>query len=171
MVCNKRLIGLDPGLRKTGWGIVDFDGVSVTYVGCGVVSPPSNDEMSHRLAFLHEGLARIIEEWQPDSAAIEETFVNKNASSTLKLGQARGVVMLTPALAGLTVAEYHNRVVKLSVVGTGRAAKQQIHLMVRHLLPGANPRTEDEADALAIAICHANHSIAKLQRSRLGANI
>ena len=171
MVCNKRLIGLDPGLRKTGWGIVDCDGVSVTYVGCGVVSPPSNDEMSDRLAFLHGGLARIIEEWQPDSAAIEETFVNKNASSTLKLGQARGVVMLTPALAGLAVAEYHNRVVKLSVVGTGRAAKQQIHLMVRHLLPGANPQTEDEADALAIAICHAHHSIAKLQRSRLGANI
>ena len=100
MVCNKRLIGLDPGLRKTGWGIVDFDGVSVTYVGCGVVSPPSNADMSDRLAFLHGGLARIIEEWQPDSAAIEETFVNKNASSTLKLGQARGVVMLTPALAG-----------------------------------------------------------------------
>jgi len=161
------LIGLDPGLRKTGWGIVDFDGIAMTYVDGGIVSPPSDDHMSGRLAFLHEGLARIIEHWRPDSAAIEETFVNKNAASALKLGQARGVVMLAPALAGLSVAEYHNRVVKLSVVGTGRAAKQQIHVMVRHLLPGANPDTEDEADALAVAICHAHHSTKELQKRDL----
>ena len=170
MGCNKRLIGLDPGLRKTGWGIVDFDGISITYVGCGVISPPPHDEIPDRLAFLYGGLARIMAKWQPDSAAVEETFVNKNAASTLKLGQARGVVMLAPALAGLTVAEYHNRIVKLSVVGTGRAAKQQIHLMVRHLLPGSNPQTEDEADALAIAICHAHHSNANFERSFLKVN-
>ena len=165
MVCNKRLIGLDPGLRKTGWVIVDFDGISINYVGCGVISPPHGDEMSDRLAFLYGGLAGVMAEWQPDSAAVEETFVNRNAASTLKLGQARGVVMLAPALAGLTVAEYHNRIVKLTVVGTGSAAKRQIHLMVRHLLPGCNPQTEDEADALAIAICHAHHSSVRLQRS------
>ena len=148
---------------------MDFDGITVRYVQCGVISPPVGDDMPERLAFLHESLFGVLKEWQPESAAIEETFVNKNAASTLKLGQARGVVMLTPALAGLAVAEYHNRVVKLSVVGTGRAAKQQIHLMVKHLLPGANPESEDEADALAIAICHAHHSNARLESAGLGA--
>jgi len=162
------LIGLDPGLRKTGWGIVDFDGITVSYVQCGNVSPPIGDDMSRRLAFLHESLLSVLKKWQPESAAIEETFVNKNAASTLKLGQARGVVMLTPALVGLPVAEYHNRVVKLSVVGTGRAAKQQIHVMVKHLLPGANPESEDEADALAIAICHAHHSSTKIEGPCVG---
>ena len=165
MTRRKRLIGLDPGLRKTGWGIVDFDGIAISYVQCGIISPPVSADMSRRLAFLHESLLRVLKKWQPESAAIEETFVNKNAASTLKLGQARGVVMLTPALVGLAVAEYHNRVVKLSVVGTGRAAKQQIHVMVKHLLPGANPESEDEADALAIAICHAHHSSAKMEDS------
>tara|TARA_B100000686_G_C16780526_1_gene971513 strand:- start:1413 stop:1928 length:516 start_codon:yes stop_codon:yes gene_type:complete len=167
---RKRLIGLDPGLRKTGWGIVDFDGITISYVQCGVILPPVGDDMSRRLAFLHESLFRVLKKWQPESAAIEETFVNKNAASTLKLGQARGVVMLTPALVGLEVAEYHNRVVKLSVVGTGRAAKQQIHVMVKHLLPGANPESEDEADALAIAICHAHHSSRKIEGLGAGAH-
>ena len=149
---------------------MDFDGITVSYVQCGIVSPPIRDDMSRRLAFLHESLLSVLKKWQPESAAIEETFVNKNAASTLKLGQARGVVMLTPALVGLPVAEYHNRVVKLSVVGTGRAAKQQIHVMVKHLLPGANPDSEDEADALAIAICHAHHSSAKIEALGLGAH-
>ena len=170
MARRKRLIGLDPGLRKTGWGIVDFDGITISYVQCGIISPPVSGDMSRRLAFLHESLLQVLKKWQPESAAIEETFVNKNAASTLKLGQARGVVMLTPALVGLAVAEYHNRVVKLSVVGTGRAAKQQIHVMVKHLLPGANPESEDEADALAIAICHAHHSSSKIEALGVGAH-
>jgi len=164
------LIGLDPGLRKTGWGVVDFNGITMSYVQCGIISPPVGDAMPRRLAFLHESLLEVLKKWQPESAAIEETFVNKNATSTLKLGQARGVVMLTPALFGLAVAEYHNRLVKLSVVGTGRAAKQQIHVMVKHLLPGANPESEDEADALAIAICHAHHSGARVGELDLGAH-
>ncbi len=149
---------------------MDFDGITISYVQCGVILPPVGDDMSRRLAFLHESLFRVLKKWQPESAAIEETFVNKNAASTLKLGQARGVVMLTPALVGLEVAEYHNRVVKLSVVGTGRAAKQQIHVMVKHLLPGANPESEDEADALAIAICHAHHSSRKIEGLGAGAH-
>ena len=118
-----------------------------------------------RLAILYGGLAEIIETWKPNSAAVEETFVNKNASSALKLGQARGVVLLAPALAGLDVAEYHNRAVKLAVVGTGRAAKQQISMMVRHLLPTADPQSADAADALAVAICHAHHTCDRKRRA------
>ena len=155
---NVRLIGLDPGLRKTGWGIVDFDGSRLSYVACGAISTPMSMAMAGRLAVLYGGLAEIIETWKPNSAAVEETFVNKNASSALKLGQARGVVLLAPALAGLDVAEYHNRAVKLAVVGTGRAEKQQISTMVRHLLPTADPQSADAADALAVAICHAHHT-------------
>ena len=158
MYSTIRLIGLDPGLRKTGWGIVDFDGTQLKFVACGVVTTPTSKVIADRLALLHRGLSDIIETWEPGSAAVEETFVNKNPTSTLKLGQARGVVLLAPALAGLDVAEYHNRTVKRAVVGTGSAAKQQIKLMVRHLLPTADPNSEDESDALAVAICHAHHS-------------
>ena len=124
-----------------------------------------------RLAILYGGLAEIIETWKPNSAAVEETFVNKNASSALKLGQARGVVLLAPALAGLDVAEYHNRAVKLAVVGTGRAEKQQISTMVRHLLPTADPQSADAADALAVAICHAHHTCDRELRALGGALI
>ena len=163
-----RLIGLDPGLRKTGWGIVELNGVSLEYVACGVISTLGTETMPGRLAVLYEGLAAVIEKWHPDSAAVEETFVNKNGASTLKLGQARGVVLLAPALAGLEVAEYHNRTVKRSVVGSGRAAKQQIQVMVRHLLPTADPKTSDAADALAVAICHAHHSVSVTHRAGFG---
>ena len=168
---NMRLIGLDPGLRKTGWGIVDFDGSRLSYVACGVISTPMSMAMAGRLAVLYGGLAEIIETWKPNSAAVEETFVNKNASSALKLGQARGVVLLAPALAGLDVAEYHNRAVKLAVVGTGRAEKQQISTMVRHLLPTADPQSADAADALAVAICHAHHTCDRELRALGGALI
>lgn len=166
-----RLIGLDPGLRKTGWGIVDFDGSRLSYVACGAISTPMSMAMAGRLAVLYGGLAEIIETWKPNSAAVEETFVNKNASSALKLGQARGVVLLAPALAGLDVAEYHNRAVKLAVVGTGRAEKQQISTMVRHLLPTADPQSADAADALAVAICHAHHTCDRELRALGGALI
>ena len=168
---NMRLIGLDPGLRKTGWGIVDFDGSRLNYVACGAISTPMSMAMAGRLAVLYGGLAEIIETWKPNSAAVEETFVNKNASSALKLGQARGVVLLAPALAGLDVAEYHNRAVKLAVVGTGRAEKQQISTMVRHLLPTADPQSADAADALAVAICHAHHTCDRELRALGGALI
>ena len=171
MTLNTRLIGLDPGLRKTGWGIVDFDGSRLSYVACGVISTPMSMAMAGRLAVLYGGLAEIIETWKPNSAAVEETFVNKNASSALKLGQARGVVLLAPALAGLDVAEYHNRAVKLAVVGTGRAEKQQISTMVRHLLPTADPQSADAADALAVAICHAHHTCDRELRALGGALI
>ncbi len=171
MTLNTRLIGLDPGLRKTGWGIVDFDGSRLSYVACGAISTPMSMAMAGRLAVLYGGLAEIIETWKPNSAAVEETFVNKNASSALKLGQARGVVLLAPALAGLDVAEYHNRAVKLAVVGTGRAEKQQISTMVRHLLPTADPQSADAADALAVAICHAHHTCDRELRALGGALI
>ena len=165
---NIRLIGLDPGLRKTGWGIIEFNGISLEYVACGVISTLGTETMSGRLAILYEGLTGVIQKWHPESAAVEETFVNKNGASTLKLGQARGVVLLAPALAGLEVAEYHNRTVKRSVVGTGSAAKQQIEVMVRHLLPTANPQTADAADALAVAICHAHHSLSGVHHAAFG---
>ncbi len=165
-----RLIGLDQGLRKTGWGIVDFDGLRLGYVACGAISTPISMAIAGRLAILYGGLAEIIETWKPNSAAVEETFINKNASSALKLGQARGVVLLAPALAGLDVAEYHNRAVKLAVVGTGRAAKQQISMMVRHLLPAADPQSADAADALAVAICHAHHTCDR-ERRALGGSL
>lgn len=152
-----RLLGLDPGLVKTGWGIVDSDGVRLSHVACGTVHTDSTDEISVRLVTLYEGLTAIIGEWRPDAAAVEETFVNRNPASALKLGLARGVVLLAPAQAGLPVAEYHNRTIKKSVVGAGRASKEQVGLMVGRLLPGCRPDSEDAADALAIAICHAHH--------------
>ncbi|MDP6352444.1 MAG: crossover junction endodeoxyribonuclease RuvC [Alphaproteobacteria bacterium] len=153
-----RLLGLDPGLRRTGWGVVDFDGVRLGYVASGTIAPDPDRPIADRLVDLHDGLRQVIADWRPDTAAVEETFVNRNAASALKLGQARGVVLLAPALAGLDVAEYHNRAVKLAVVGTGRAAKQQVGLMVRTLLPRSAPDSEDAADALAVAICHAHYS-------------
>ena len=152
-----RLLGLDPGLVKTGWGIVDSDGARLRHVACGTVRTNASDDISARLTVLYGGLTAIIGEWRPDTAAVEETFVNRNPASALKLGLARGVVLLAPAQAGLPVAEYHNRTVKKSVVGAGRASKEQIGLMVGHLLPGSRPDSEDAADALAIAICHAHH--------------
>ena len=152
-----RLIGLDPGLVKTGWGVVDSDGARLRHVSCGTIRTDTSDEISVRLATLYDGLTAVIGEWRPDAAAVEETFVNRNPASALKLGLARGVVLLAPARAGLPVAEYHNRTIKKSVVGAGNASKQQVGLMVSHLLPGSRPDSEDAADALAIAICHAHH--------------
>ena len=154
---HKRLLGLDPGLVKTGWGIVDSDGVRLRHVACGTIRPNASADVSDRLATLYDALTAVIAEWRPDAAAVEETFVNRNPASALKLGLARGVAILAPAQAGLPVAEYHNRTVKKSVVGAGRASKDQIGLMVSHLLPDSRPDSEDAADALAIAICHAHH--------------
>ena len=152
-----RLLGLDPGLRCTGWGVIDSDGARLVYVAAGVVRADSGLTLAERLVQLHDGLVAVIDEHRPEEAAVEETFVNKNAASTLKLGLARGVALLVPARAGLPVSEYPANLVKKSVVSVGHAAKEQVQMMVRTLLPGCRFETPDAADALAVAICHAHH--------------
>lgn len=152
-----RILGLDPGLRRTGWGVIEAEGTRLSFLACGTILPPEAAPMGQRLAILHAGLMDILSRFVPHEAAVEETFVNMNPSSTLKLGQARGVVMLAPAQRGLPVAEYAPTLVKKSVVGAGRAEKAQVRMMVGMLLPKATPESEDAADALAVAITHAHH--------------
>ena len=162
-----RLIGLDPGLRLTGWGVIDVEGNRLCHVAHGVVRVAVAGPLAERLRALFDGVAAILEAHRPDEAAVEETFVNVNPGSTLKLGQARGVVMLAPARAGLPVFEYAANLVKKSVTGVGHADKRQIAMMVGRLLPGAQAQS-DAADALAVAICHAHHRPAAHARSRGG---
>lgn len=152
-----RLIGLDPGLRHTGWGVIDVEGNRLRFVAAGTVSTPSTMELPRRLAALAQGLRAVIALHRPDEAAVEETFVNKNPDSTLKLGLARGVVLLVPAEAGLPVGEYSANHVKKSIVGAGHAEKSQVAMMVARLLPGSGVHGADAADALAVAICHAHN--------------
>ena len=152
-----RIIGIDPGLRRTGWGVVDAEGNALRFVAAGTVRSDEKQDLATRLRQLHDGLVAIMGQQRPDEAAVEQTFVNKDASATLKLGQARGVAMLVPALAGLSVAEYAPNAVKKTVIGVGHGDKKQIHMMVRVLMPKAQFDTDDAADALAIAICHAHH--------------
>jgi crossover junction endodeoxyribonuclease RuvC len=152
-----RIIGIDPGLRRTGWGVVETSGNELRFVGAGTVKSDDKETLATRLCQLHDGLTAIIRETVPAEAAVEATFVNKDASATLKLGQARGVAMLVPALAGLAVAEYAPNAVKKAVIGVGHGEKRQIHMMVRVLMPKARFDSDDAADALAIAICHAHH--------------
>ncbi|HJM51800.1 MAG TPA: crossover junction endodeoxyribonuclease RuvC [Alphaproteobacteria bacterium] len=153
-----RILGLDPGLRCTGWGLIAARGNRLGHLAHGVVTSEAEAGLAQRLCQLHRGLARVIAEHGPDEAAVEETFVNRNPASTLKLGQARGAVLLAPALAGLPVAEYGANHVKKSVVGAGHADKHQIRAMVALLLPGSRVGNADAADALAVAICHAHHA-------------
>jgi crossover junction endodeoxyribonuclease RuvC len=152
-----RIIGIDPGLRRTGWGIIESDGVRLSYVASGLVTSDAGDDLSYRLRELFAGLSSVIASFEPREAAVEETFVNDNAKATLKLGQARGIALLAPALKGLKVAEYTPNLIKKSVVGAGHAEKHQVQMMVQMLLPKAKFDSADAADALAIAICHANH--------------
>jgi crossover junction endodeoxyribonuclease RuvC len=152
-----RVLGIDPGLRHTGWGVIEVDGNRLRHVADGVISTDSEAGVPDRLRALHDALAALIGAHRPDEAAVEETYVNRNGTATLKLGYARGVALLAPALAGIAVAEYAAKTVKLSVVGTGGAEKAQVAMMVRRLLPGAALRRVDAADALAVAICHAHH--------------
>jgi len=152
-----RIIGIDPGLRNTGWGIVAAVGAGLSYVADGSVHSDADAPLAERLLQIHERLLEILKRFGPDEAAIEETFVNKDARATLKLGQARGVVMLAPASLGIPVSEYAPNVIKKSVVGAGHAEKDQVKHMVRLLLPEAQLNTPDSTDALAIAICHAHH--------------
>jgi crossover junction endodeoxyribonuclease RuvC len=152
-----RILGLDPGLQHTGWGLIEHDGFRLRFVADGVISTSAGEDLPHRLLVLHRGLGQVIAEMTPDEAAVEHTYVARNPESALKLGQARGVVLLAPALAGLPVREYGAMEVKRAVVGTGHAAKEQVQAMVRQLLPGVTFKRADAADALAIAICHAHH--------------
>jgi crossover junction endodeoxyribonuclease RuvC len=152
-----RILGIDPGLRHTGWGIIDVVGNRLSYVACGSLSTDDKAEVAIRLVAIHDGLVRVVEEFRPEEAAVEATFVNKDASATLKLGQARGVALLVPARAGLAVSEYAPTLVKKSIVGAGHSEKAQIRMMIGVLLPKADPQSEDAADALAIAVTHAHH--------------
>jgi crossover junction endodeoxyribonuclease RuvC len=152
-----RILGIDPGLRRTGWGMIACAGNRLMYVACGAVETDDKASLAERLVAIHDGLARIVDEFRPDEAAVEATFVNRDAVATLKLGQARGIALLVPARAGVMVAEYAPNLVKKTIVGAGHAEKAQIRLMVGVLLPKADPQSEDAADALAIAVCHAHH--------------
>ena len=153
-----KILGIDPGLQKTGWGIVQSEGNRLSYVASGLIRTTKSLSFPDRLAQLHKGMSDVIEQFKPDEAGIEETFVNSNSSSSLKLGAARGVVMVVPANAGLYVGEYAANKVKKSVVGAGKARKDQVGMMIRTLLPACGDVTEDEADALAVAICHAHYA-------------
>jgi crossover junction endodeoxyribonuclease RuvC len=151
-----RIIGIDPGLRRTGWGIIDSDGVRLAYVACGSVTSDEGEALGVRLRQLFDGLQEVLARLSPVEAAIEQTFVNRDASATLKLGQARGIAMLVPSLLGVSIAEYAPNAVKKTVVGAGHGDKVQIRAMVARLLPRAVPDSADAADALAIAITHAH---------------
>ncbi len=162
-----RIIGIDPGLRRTGWGVIESDGPRLAYIACGTVTSDAGLALPARLAMLFDGLGEVLARWAPQEAAVEETFVNRDGAATLKLGQARGIALLAPARAGLSVAEYAPNMVKKTVVGAGHAEKVQIRAMIGFLLPKAEVGSDDAADALAIAITHAHHRKA----ARLGAAI
>jgi crossover junction endodeoxyribonuclease RuvC len=152
-----RIIGIDPGLTKTGVGIIDVVNNSISFVASETIYSKPSEPFAKRLHHFHDSLSKIVKIYNPDQAAIEETFVNSNPLSSLKLGHARGALILTLSLCGLKVSEYSTTAVKKAVVGVGRAEKHQIQMMVKILLPKSNFKTEDEADALAVAICHNNH--------------
>ena len=153
-----RILGIDPGLRRMGWGVIETEGAVLRFVAAGTIKAPVSGPLSERLCALHEALTDIVAAYRPDRAAVEETFVNKDPRSTLKLGQARGVALLVPAQAGVPVAEYAPNLVKKTVVGSGHADKKQIRMMIQVLLPKAQVDGDDAADALAIAITHAHHA-------------
>lgn len=162
-----RILGIDPGLRRTGWGVIESDGVRLIYVASGMVSSEATDDLAVRLRDLFAGLTSVCALHQPQEAAVEETFVNENAKATLKLGQARGIALLAPAMKNIRVAEYTPNLIKKTVVGAGHAEKRQVQMMVGMLLPKARFDSADEADALAIAICHANHRTSAAARAAL----
>ena len=158
-----RLLGIDPGLRFTGWGLIEVDGNRLRHLADGVIATEGGASVPDRLKALHDALTALVLGHRPDEAAVEETYVNRNGAATLKLGYARGVALLAPALAGIAVSEYGAMEVKRAVVGTGAASKDQVGMMVRRLLPGADLRRADAADALAVAICHAHHRASRLR--------
>src|ERR1700734_891643 len=164
---SPRILGIDPGLRRTGWGVIEIEGNRLIYLGCGSVEPPDTLPLASRLLAIHEGLAAVLGDFRPEEAAVEQTFVNKDGVATLKLGQARGVAMLAPAFSGISVANYAPNQVKKTVVGAGHADKNQILMMLKILLPKAEPKSPDAADALAIAITHAHHRQSAALRLRV----
>ena len=154
-----RIIGIDPGLRRTGWGVIDTDGVRLAFVSCGSVVSDDAESLGLRLRQIFDGLSEVLSRLQPKEAAVEQTFVNRDATATLKLGQARGIALLVPALLGIEIAEYAPNAVKKTVIGAGHGDKMQIRAMVKCLLPRAAPDSADAADALAIAITHAHSRV------------
>ena len=158
-----RLLGIDPGLRFMGWGMIEVSGNRLRHLGDGVIATDGDASVPERLCALHRGLVELFELHRPEEAAVEETYVNRNGAATLKLGYARGVALLAPALAGIAVHEYGAMAVKQAVVGTGAATKDQVQVMVRRLLPGAVLKRADAADALAVAICHAHHRQSRMR--------
>jgi crossover junction endodeoxyribonuclease RuvC len=162
-----RILGIDPGLRRTGWGVIESDGVRLVYVASGMIASEASDDLAVRLRDIYNGLNAVLAQHMPDEAAVEETFVNENAKATLKLGQARGIALLAPATRNIRVAEYTPNLIKKTVVGAGHAEKRQVQMMVGMLLPKAKFDSADEADALAIAICHANHRTSAAARAAL----
>ncbi len=153
-----RLLGIDPGLNNTGWGMINVSGNHLKYIACGTIKTDSKQPLADRLLTISKGLSIVIDRYSPTDSAIEETFVNKNAGSSLKLGHARGAIMLTVSLAGLPIKEYSATKVKKSVVGVGRADKEQVSMMVKVIMPDAIIDGYDAADALAVAICHSHHA-------------
>ena len=162
-----RILGIDPGLRHTGWGVIEAEGSRLVYVASGALHTKTGENFAERLRVLHEGLAAVIQAHRPDEAAVEETFVNRDPQSALKLGHARGIALVVPALAGIEVNEYAANLVKKTVVGAGHAEKAQIAMMVKVLLPRSDALTADAADALAVAICHAQHRGARALAARV----
>lgn len=164
-----RVIGIDPGLRNMGWGVIEMDGSRMRHIANGIIHS-AGDDLAGRLLRLYQGLCDVIARYTPETAAVEQTFVNKDAVATLKLGQARGIALLAPAQAGLTVGEYAPNAIKKAVVGVGHADKVQVQHMVRQQLPGVTFEGPDAADALAIAICHAFHgqAVRRTQAAILG---
>ncbi len=163
-----RILGIDPGLRRTGWGLIEVQGNRLVYLACGSLATSDKAALGERLVAIHDGLLAVIGQYGPHEAAVEQTFVNANATATLALGQARGIAVLVPAKAGLVVSEYAPNVVKKTVVGAGHGEKAQIRMMIGVLLPKADPSSEDAADALAIAVCHAHHRTSLALRRAAG---
>lgn len=155
-----RIIGIDPGLQRTGWGVIDVAGNRLTHIAHGVIKTDSKAGPAERLKHIYNELTKMLTLWQPQQAAVEETFMNNNPASAIKLGQARGVAMLAPATFGISVFEYPANLIKKSVVGAGHAEKEQVQMMIKVLLPGVEA-SSDAADALAVAICHAHHGTTK----------
>ena len=164
----RRIIGFDPGLRRTGWGVIDVSGARLSYVACGTIKTGNDGSLAERLLVLHDGIDAVVRQMNPDEAAVEQTFVNKDAVATLKLGHARAMALLVPARAGLAVSEYAPNQVKKTVVGVGHADKEQVHVMVKMLLPQSDAQGADAADALAVAITHAHWSqVNRLTEARM----
>jgi len=162
MTCGAiRILGVDPGLQNTGWGLIEAAGSRLAYLSCGSIRTEARTSLAERLAAIHRALTDLVEAHVPQEAAIEETFVNRDPQSTLKLGQARGAAIAALALKGLPVSEYAANLIKKTVVGVGHAEKRQVATMVRILLPASNAASPDAADALAVAICHAQHRTAR----------